>query len=169
MKNMLLVMMLAAAPAAGQEFAADMPAAADILARTLAIKTQPAAPVRADMMLASSSDRRAEILAEIETLKVKYRKYERDTARSGIYALEISRLYRVLATIHPLGAAAASSPAQGASLASFSDRRVEILAEIESLKEKYHKYRNDPTRSGIYAIELSRLYMALANHADRRI
>lgn len=169
MKNMLLVMMLVAAPAAGQEFAAEMPAVADILAKTQTLKTQPAAPGRADMMLASSGDRRADILAEIETLKVKYRKYEKDTMQSGIYALEISRLYMVLATTYPLGAAAASSPAQGASLVSFSDRRAEILAEIESLKAKYHKYQKDPTRSGSYAAEMSRLYMALANHADRRI
>ncbi|MEK7857677.1 MAG: hypothetical protein AAB320_00925 [Elusimicrobiota bacterium] len=169
MKNMLLVMMLVAAPAAGQEFAAEMPFVADILAKTQALKTPPAASGRSNMMLASSGDRRADILAEIETLKVKYQKHEKDTTRSGIYALEISRLYMVLATTYPLGTAATSSPAQGASLVSFSDRRVEILAEIESLKEKYQKYRNDPTRSGIYAIELSRLYMALANHADRRI
>lgn len=167
MNNILLVTMLVAAPAFGQEFAAEMPSVADILTKTQALKAQPTG--RADRLLAISSDRRAGILAEIETLKVKYRKYEKDTTRSGIYALEISRLYGVLATTYPLDAAATASSAQAVSLVSFSDRRVEILAEIESLKEKSHKYRNDPIRAGIYATELSRLYMTLANYADRRM
>lgn len=160
MRNMLLVVMLAVSPAVAQEFAADMPAADGILAETRALKI-----ARAAQGARAKALSRAEILAEIETLKTKLNEYKNDPARAGIYAGEISRLYLQLAH----AAAPAHGNSGGTVLVSFTDRRADILAEIERLSAEFQKYRKDPTRSGIYAAEMSRLYLELALHADRRI
>lgn len=79
--------------------AGDNPAAADIIARTQALKITPAQVSAEGTTLAGFGDRRAGILAEIETLKVKFQKYENDPLRSGICAAELSRLYLELANL----------------------------------------------------------------------
>ena len=162
MKNMMLAVMLAASPAVAQEFAAEMPAVAEILVKTRALKTPPAAPGAPDVQ-----PLRAKLLNDAETIKGKIRQYGDDPTRVGIYQAELSLVYMKLANTHASGSGFAASPAQesveGTQLASSGGKRAEIIAEIETLREKFQKYENDPARSGIYALEISRLYMRLAN------
>lgn len=160
MTIMLLAAMLAAAPAHAQEFSAQMPAAAGILVETKALNGKIELG-RARLKLATPSDKRAAILAEIGALKLKYRQYETDPARSGIYALEISRLYMDLASTYPLVAVSMARRSSGRG-------RAEIHADIENLMAKFQEYAQDPLRSGIYALELSRLHLELANQAGAR-
>lgn len=152
MKNMLLVVMLAAAPAAGQEFASDAPAVGGILAKTRAL--QAASP---------ASHASAKLLHDIEKTKGLIQKYGDDPTRAGVYKAELSLLHLKLA-LEAVDGAGASAPLPSAAMTE-AERRVNrgrLLSEIVKMKEKIKTYEADSLRAGIYTAELGLLQARLA-------
>lgn len=142
MKNMLLVVMLAASTAAGQEFASDAPAVGDILARTRALQAS-----------SSASQTAAKLLHDIEKTRSSIRKYADDPTRAGIYKAELSLLYLKLALEDVRGAAPQEDR---------RENQARLASEIARMKEKIKAYENDPMRTGIYTAELGLLQARLA-------
>lgn len=106
MKNMLLVVMLTASTAAGQEFASDAPAVSDILARTRALQAS-----------SSASRTAARLWQDIEKTKENIRKYADDPLRAGIYTAELGLLQARLAQPAPSSPEALAASARPAASA----------------------------------------------------
>jgi len=152
MKNILLAIMLAAAPTVGQEFASNTPDVGAILAKTRTL--QAASP---------ASHASAKLLHDIEKIKVLIQKCGDDPTRAGIYKAELSLLYLKLALAHVHGAAA-STPLPNAAMteAERREKQAGLRNEIVNMKEKLKAHENDPLRAGIYSAELGLLQARLA-------
>lgn len=152
MKNLLLAVMLAAAPSAAQEFASDAPAVGDILAKTRALQAS-----------SSASRAAAKLLHDIEKTRGNIQKYGDDPVRAGIYKAELGLLYLKLALEDAHGAeASASLPDAAMTEAERRGKHARLLNEIEKMKEKIKTYETDSLRAGIYTAELGLLQAKLA-------
>lgn len=163
MKNMLIALLIAASPAASQEFASEAPAVRDILSKARALQASSPALHKAAMQGAENKERCAKLLDDVEKIKDKIQKRGDDSTLVGIYHADLSLIYMKLALELPCGAGAPSAPQNAAAKeAECKAKQARLPEEIARMKEKINKYEADPLRVGIYTIELGLLQMELA-------
>ena len=138
MKNILLAVMLAAAPAAAQEFAGDMPAMRDILAKTRALKVSSA-------IKKENISLHAMIESDIRTLSALIESESDNAKQLTLYKLK-DQMQRTLNEV----ADSISEPAPGGCSNTDTAKLDQIMAEAKILNKLLASYLGTPDFAGTF-------------------